>query len=80
MPSPGSWSPPATTRRWWDLTAAEALGYRSVDDAERYAEALLAVHGQPDPADPVHARVGGEYATEEFDAERIEAQQIREEP
>ena len=74
------WGVSANTRRWWDLTAAEALGYRSVDDAERYAGALLVAHGEPDPADPVHARVGGEYATEEFDAERIEAQQVREEP
>ena len=79
-PAPGFavvWGVSDNTRRWWDLTAAEALGYRSVDDAERYAEALLAAHGEPDPADPVHARVGGEYATEEFDAERIEAQQLR---
>jgi uronate dehydrogenase len=82
-PAPGFavvWGVSDNTRRWWDLTAAEALGYRSVDDAERYAEALLAVHGEPDPADPVHARVGGEYATEEFDADRIEAQLVREEP
>jgi uronate dehydrogenase len=82
-PAPGFavvWGVSDNTRRWWDLTAAESLGYRSVDDAERFAEALLAVHGEPDPADPVHARVGGEYATEEFDAERIEAQQVREEP
>ena len=82
-PAPGFavvWGVSDNTRRWWDLTAAEALGYRSVDDAESYAAALIAVHGEPDPADPVHARVGGEYATEEFDAERIEAQQLREEP
>ena len=84
-PAPGFavvWGVSDNTRRWWDLTAARALGYTPVDDAERYAEALLAVHGEPDPADPVHVRVGGEYATEEFDAERIEAQRpaLPEEP
>jgi uronate dehydrogenase len=71
-PSPGFsvvWGVSDNTRRWWDLTAAEALGYRSVDDAEAYAEALVAAHGEPDPTDPVHARVGGEYATAAFDAE-----------
>jgi uronate dehydrogenase len=65
-PSPGYsvvWGVSDNTRRWWDLTAAEALGYRSVDDAEVHAPALLAAHGEPDPADPVLARVGGEYAT-----------------
>jgi uronate dehydrogenase len=40
-----------------------------------YAAALIAAHGEPDPADPVHARVGGEYVTGAFDADRIEAQQ-----
>jgi uronate dehydrogenase len=77
-PSPGFsvvWGVSANTRNWWDLTAARALGYESVDDAEVYAEALIAALGEPDPADPVHTRVGGEYATAAFDAERIEAQQ-----
>ena len=76
-PSPGFsvvWGVSDNTRRWWDLTAARALGYRPVDDAERFADALLAALGEPDLADPVHARVGGEYATAEFDAEAIEAQ------
>jgi len=63
------WGVSDNTRRWWDLTAAQALGYRSVDDAEPFAAALIATHGQPDPADPVHALVGGEYATAAFDAE-----------
>ena len=66
------WGVSDNTRGWWDLTAARALGYTPVDDAERYAEALLAVHGEPDPADPVHARVGGEYTLPEFDAENFE--------
>ena len=29
-------------------------------------------HGEPDPTDPVHARVGGEYTLAEFDAEHFE--------
>jgi uronate dehydrogenase len=77
-PSPGFsvvWGVSDNTRRWWDLTAAEALGYRSVDDAESYAEALIAAHGEPDPADPVHGTVGGEYATAAMDADVIAAQQ-----
>jgi uronate dehydrogenase len=84
-PSPGFavvWGVSDNTRRWWDLTAARALGYEPVDDAEVHAAALLEVHGEPDPTDPVHARVGGEFATAEYDAERVEAQQtaVRTEP
>jgi uronate dehydrogenase len=82
-PAPGFavvWGVSDNTRGWWDLTAARALGYQPVDDAEPHAAALVEVHGEPDLADPVHARVGGEYATEQFDAERIEAQQLRDEP
>ena len=47
-PSPGFsvvWGVSDNTRRWCDLTAAEALGYRSVDDSEVFAEALIAAHG-----------------------------------
>jgi uronate dehydrogenase len=74
-PSPGFsvvWGVSANTRRWWDLSAARALGYEPADDAEVYAEALIEVHGEPDPTDPVHARVGGEYTLPEFDAENFE--------
>jgi uronate dehydrogenase len=71
-PSPGFsvvWGVSDNTRRWWDLSAARALGYEPADDAEVYAEALIEVHDEPDPSDPVHARVGGEYTLPEFDAE-----------
>jgi uronate dehydrogenase len=74
-PSPGFavvWGVSANTRNWWDLTAARALGYEPKDDAEVYAEALIEAHGEPDLADPVHARVGGEYTLPEFDAEHFE--------
>ena len=73
-PAPGFavvWGVSDNTRRWWDLTAARALGYESADDAEVYAEALTEAYGEPDLADPVHARVGGEYTLPEFDAENF---------
>ena len=83
-PSPGFavvWGVSANTRGWWDLSAARALGYEPADDAEVYAEALIEVHGEPDLADPVHARVGGEYTLPEFDADAVEARtSAREEP
>jgi uronate dehydrogenase len=66
------WGVSANTRTWWDLTAARALGYEPADDAEVFAGALVEVHGEPDLADPVHARVGGEFTTAEFDAEHFE--------
>jgi uronate dehydrogenase len=74
-PSPGFavvWGVSNNTRNWWDLTAARALGYEPADDAEVYAEALVEAHGEPDPADPVHSRVGGQYTLPEFDAENFE--------
>ncbi|UOY01167.1 NAD-dependent epimerase/dehydratase family protein [Blastococcus sp. PRF04-17] len=75
-PDPGFavvWGVSANTRNWWDLSAARALGYDPQDDAEVYAEALLEAEGEPDPADPVHARVGGQYTLPDFDAENVEA-------
>lgn len=41
VPSPGFtvvWGVSDNTRRWWSLDAAEAIGYRSQDDAEVYAD------------------------------------------
>jgi uronate dehydrogenase len=75
-PDPGFavvWGVSDNTRRWWDLTAARALGYEPADDAEVYADALIEAHGEPDLRDPVHARVGGEYTTAEFDTENFPA-------
>jgi uronate dehydrogenase len=57
----------ANTRAWWDLAPARALGYLSVDDAEDYAEEILAEHGEPDPADPEHAYLGGDFTGPEYD-------------
>jgi uronate dehydrogenase len=75
-PSPGFsvvWGVSANTRNWWDLTAARALGYEPADDAEVYAEALIEAHGAPDPADPVLARVGGQYTLPDFDVDAVAA-------
>jgi uronate dehydrogenase len=71
-PSPGFavvWGVSDNSRNWWDLTSARALGYEPKDDAEVYAEAVIEAHGDPDPADPVLARVGGEFTLPEYDAE-----------
>jgi uronate dehydrogenase len=57
----------ANTRAWWDLAPARALGYLSVDDAEDYAEEILATHGEPDPADPEQAFIGGDFTGPEYD-------------
>jgi uronate dehydrogenase len=80
-PDPGLavvWGVSANTRNWWDLTAARALGYQPVDDAESYAPALVAALGEPDPTDPVHTRVGGEYTTAAFDVEAFAAARFAE--
>ncbi|RLL66222.1 NAD(P)-dependent oxidoreductase [Streptomyces sp. Z26] len=53
----------ANTRLWWDLSSARALGYAPRDDSEPYAARLLAEEGEPDPADPEHAHVGGHFCT-----------------
>ncbi|CAL9402468.1 NAD-dependent dehydratase [Streptomyces sp. DH-12] len=54
----------ANTRLWWDLGPARALGYEPRDDSEVYAEKLLAEQGEPDPADPAHAFLGGHFVTD----------------
>jgi uronate dehydrogenase len=79
-PSPGFavvWGVSGNSRNWWDLTAARALGYEPADDAEVYAEALVEESGEPDPADPVHARVGGEFTLPQYDADAVAAQEGR---
>ncbi|MEV4616152.1 NAD(P)-dependent oxidoreductase [Kitasatospora sp. NPDC049258] len=49
----------ANTRAWWDLGSARALGYRPQDDAEVFAAAVLAEHGELDPGHPDARLVGG---------------------
>jgi uronate dehydrogenase len=55
----------ANTRGWWDLRPGRALGYEPVDDAEAYAADVLAASGEPDPADPEHAYLGGKSVRDE---------------
>jgi uronate dehydrogenase len=60
----------ANTRGGWvSLDEARALGYQPRDDAEAYAAEVIAAHGEPDPADPVFAHLGGELTLSRFDAE-----------
>jgi uronate dehydrogenase len=51
------------TRRWWSMAGAEALGYVSVDDAERFAAELIARDGEADVTEASHDRVGGSFTT-----------------
>ncbi|MFD8981685.1 NAD-dependent epimerase/dehydratase family protein [Streptomyces sp. NPDC059564] len=51
----------ANTRAWWDLTPARRLGYEPEDDAEDYADTVLARHGALDPADPDARYIGGRF-------------------
>jgi uronate dehydrogenase len=75
-PSPGFavvWGVSGNTRNWWDLSSARALGYDPVDDAELYAEAIVAVHGEPRPGTVEYDRVGGEYAGPDFAVDAVAA-------
>lgn len=51
----------ANTRRFWDISAGERLGYVPVDDAEAFVSRLPA-DGHPAGSDPQ----GGEYASAEY--------------
>jgi uronate dehydrogenase len=54
---------------WVSLAAARALGYEPADDAERFAAEVIAAQGEPDPADPVLAYLGGKFCLPSLDAE-----------
>lgn len=63
-PAPGFrvvWGVSANTRAWFSMEEATALGYHPEDDAEAYADELLAELGEPDPDDPIHRLVGGPF-------------------
>ena len=63
-PSPGFrivWGISRNTRRWWSLAEGEAIGYHPQDDAEVFADKLIAEHGEPDLTDPVMRRIGGQW-------------------
>jgi uronate dehydrogenase len=62
----------ANTRGGWvSLEEARALGYQPRDDAEAYAAEVIAEHGEPDPADPVFAHLGGEFTLPALDADHL---------
>jgi uronate dehydrogenase len=58
----------ANTRGGWvSLAEARSLGYAPLDDAEAHAAAVIAEFGEPDPADPVLAHLGGEFCLPAYD-------------
>lgn len=50
------WGVSANTRSWWDNSGAERLGYQPTQNAEDYAEAILA---RPNPLDALGQRFQG---------------------
>ncbi|MEU8761693.1 NAD(P)-dependent oxidoreductase [Streptomyces sp. NPDC048659] len=54
----------ANTRAWWDLGSARALGYAPEDDAEAFAERILAAHGRPVPGSAEDLYVGGDFCAD----------------
>lgn len=66
VPRPGFrivWGISRNARRWWSLAEGEEIGYHPVDDAEAYAPEVVALEGEPDPAEAVHRLVGGEFCS-----------------
>ncbi len=56
------WGVSRNTRGWWSLAEGAEIGYDPKDDAEVFAPALIAEHGEPDfDADPDLSRVGGSW-------------------
>ncbi|MFH9347605.1 NAD-dependent epimerase/dehydratase family protein [Kitasatospora sp. NPDC017646] len=51
----------ANTRGWWDLSTARALGYQPQDDAEVYAQELIAKLGELPADDPEYRYLGGRF-------------------
>jgi uronate dehydrogenase len=54
------------TRGWWDLAPGRALGYRPEDDAERFAEQVLAAPADEERDAAEAAYVGGPCATDAY--------------
>jgi uronate dehydrogenase len=60
----------ANTRGGWvSLDEARGLGFEPRDDAEVFAAEVIAANGEPDPADPVLAYLGGEFTRPGLDAD-----------
>ena len=53
-----------TSRGWWDMTAAQAIGYRPQDDADAFAGDV-----EPDPSEHLGLQ-GGIYGDSEFQGDR----------
>jgi uronate dehydrogenase len=51
----------ANTRRWFDLEPARKLGYEPQDDAEVFADELIAKFGSPAPDSPDETTPGGNW-------------------
>jgi uronate dehydrogenase len=59
----------ANTRGGWvSLDGARELGYEPQDDAEVYAEAVIAEHGVISAQDPVYQHLGGRFCFPDLDA------------
>ena len=74
VPSPGFrvvWGVSANTRAWFRMDEARALGYEPQDDAEDYAEELIARLGEPDATADEHRWLGGSFTGPEYDADRL---------
>jgi uronate dehydrogenase len=56
---------------WVSLAEAHALGYQPQDDAEVFAAEVTAEYGEPEPADPELAYLGGEFCLPAPDADRL---------
>jgi uronate dehydrogenase len=58
------WGISANTRSWYDLDEGNAIGYRPVQNAEDWADEVLA---RPNPLDPVARRFqGGQFVTIDY--------------
>ncbi len=65
------WGVSANTRSWWNNQGAERLGYRPTQNAEEFAEAVLA---RPNPLDAVgrHCQ-GGSFASIDYTRDGLTA-------
>jgi uronate dehydrogenase len=75
VPEPGfrvAYGVSANSRGGWvSLAEARQLGYEPLDDAERFAPEVMAACGEPDPADPTLAYLGGQFTLPSFDADGL---------
>ena len=74
-PEPGfrvAYGGSANTRGGWvSLAEARSLGYEPRDDAETHAAEVIAEFGEPDPADPAFAHLGGEFCLPAYDVDHL---------